>query len=156
MARQRTKDTSGKFVGDDPATPNVDEAWVDAPADPLEDVQVDAPVPAPVPTQPNPTMELSDLAPDPATQPTPEPQPAQVELKTSETSQPVNQLTPESIQVSVQEKLSNRLNSPESDPFVPSSQLSNEVKEVSRNDGFELTRGTEAGARLIAKARRGA
>jgi hypothetical protein len=82
-------------------------------------------------------------------------EPAAIDLKTAGSATIKDKPTKESIEASIQEKLSKRLNSPEVDPFVPSSQLNNEVKEVSRSNGFPLTRGTEVGARLMAKAKRG-
>lgn len=81
--------------------------------------------------------------------------PAQVELSvaTSEATLPERQ-SEESIQAMIHEKLSKRSDSPASDPFVPNNQLENEVKEVAKKSGFSLTRGTEIGARLIARAQR--
>lgn len=60
----------------------------------------------------------------------------------------------ESIEASIQEKLSRRSDEGEIDPFVPLKQLQNEVIQVAKDQGFHLTRGTEAGAALMARARR--
>jgi len=148
MTRQRAKDPVGKFVGDDPTTPNVNEAWDENPAAEI----------APNPETPEPPVAM---VPGPTEPPGLESEsheshePAVIDLKTAESTAIKDKPTKESIEASIQEKLSNRLNSPEVDPFVPSSQLNNEVKEVSRDNGFPLTRGTEVGARLMAKAKRG-
>jgi hypothetical protein len=145
MTRQRAKDPVGKFVGDDPTTPNVNEAWDENPAAVIA---------------PNPETPEHPVAMAPESTETPNlgaesHEPAVIDLKTAESTAIKDKPTKESIEASIQEKLSNRLNSPEVDPFVPSSQLNNEVKEVSRDNGFPLTRGTEVGARLMAKAKRG-
>jgi hypothetical protein len=145
MTRQRAKDPLGKFVGDNPTTPDVNEAWDENPAAEI----------APNPEAPEPPVAM---VPGPTEPPGLEPEshePAVIDLKTAESTAIKDKPTKESIEASIQEKLSNRLNSPEVDPFVPSSQLNNEVKEVSRDNGFPLTRGTEVGARLMAKAKRG-
>lgn len=60
----------------------------------------------------------------------------------------------ESIEAAIQERLSNRSQEGNVDPFVPSAQLQNEVKQVAKLNGFPLSRGTEAGAALMARARR--
>ena len=155
MTRRRTKDPLGQFVGDDLTTPDVNEAWVEAPIAEIN----------PNPETPEPHVAVTPEPPEPATTSavTPEPiglepeshEPAVIDLKTAESATIKDKPTKESIEASIQEKLSRRLNSPEVDPFVPSSQLNNEVKEVSRSNGFPLTRGTEVGARLMAKAKRG-
>jgi hypothetical protein len=69
-------------------------------------------------------------------------------------SAPKEKQSKESIEASIREKLSKRSDEGEVDPFVPSSQLENEVKQVAKESGFPLTRGTEAGAALMARARR--
>jgi len=177
MTRRRTKDPLGKFVGDDPTTPDVNEAWVETPVagvDPTPEITELIP-PPPVAVTPEPaepvtdpsvtvvTPEPTEPVTDPPVAVTPEPtglepgshEPAVINLKTAGSATIKDKPTKESIEASIQEKLSKRLNSPEVDPFVPSSQLNNEVKEVSRSNGFPLTRGTEVGARLMAKAKRG-
>ena len=60
----------------------------------------------------------------------------------------------ESIEAAIHEKLSRRSDEGSVDPFVPSPQLQKEVKQVAEESGFHLTRGTEAGAALMARARR--
>lgn len=81
--------------------------------------------------------------------------PVRIELKTSDSK---NNLPPaiskEEIAATVQEKLSRRTDEQGVDPFVPSTQLENEVKEVASNKGFPLSRGTEVGARLMARSKR--
>lgn len=82
-------------------------------------------------------------------------QPVALELKVGD-SQP---LTPkpidrEEITTAVKEKLSKKTDEKKSDPFVPQAQLDNEVVQVAREQGFHLSRGTEIGARLLARARR--
>ena len=62
--------------------------------------------------------------------------------------------SPEEIAVSMQEKLSQRSNEQGFNPFVPGSQLENEVKGIASQQGFPLSRGTEVGARLMARANR--
>ena len=59
-----------------------------------------------------------------------------------------------SIEAAIHEKLSRRSDEGSVDPFVPSPQLQKEVKQVAEESGFHLTRGTEAGAALMARARR--
>lgn len=147
MTRQRTKNPLGKFVGDDLTTPDVNEAWVEAPIAEI-DPNPETPEPAPEPAVTMTSESTESKSPESH-------EPAVIELKTAESTPIKDKPTKESIEASIQEKLSNRLNSPEVDPFVPSSQLNNEVKEVSRDNGFPLTRGTEVGARLMAKAKRG-
>ena len=156
MTRQRAKNPLGKFVGDDLTTPDVNEAWVEAPIAEI-DPNPETPEPAPETMTPEPVPELAvTMTPESTESKSPEShEPAVIELKTAESTSIKDKPTKESIEASIQEKLSNRLNSPEVDPFVPSSQLNNEVKEVSRDNGFPLTRGTEVGARLMAKAKRG-
>lgn len=63
-------------------------------------------------------------------------------------------LSTESIQASMEEKLSRRTDSEGEDPFVPHNQLEKEVHEIAQSEGFPLSRGTEVGARLLARARR--
>lgn len=80
-------------------------------------------------------------------------EPVSLEIKVNDGSQGGQKtLTKEGIEASVIEKLSRR--SEDSDPFVPNSQLDKEVTQVSKEKGFPLSRGTEVGARLFAKARR--
>ena len=137
MTKTRAKDDKGQFLGDNPATPDVDEAWVEDKSEvaPAEGDNADS------------TVE------DKVEKPSQEP--ATVELKTSETTALKEKQSKESIEASVQEKLSKRLDG-EVDPFIPSAQLQKEVKEIASQEGFQLTRGTEAGAALMARARRSA
>lgn len=82
-------------------------------------------------------------------------EPVVLELKTSESSP---NLAParskEEIAAAMQEKLSRKTDDAGADPFVPSVQLDNEVKEVANKKGFPLSRGTEIGARLMARSKR--
>lgn len=80
--------------------------------------------------------------------------PAGIELKREQEQPPLNQLSKEQIEASIKEKLSRRTDEQASDPFVPQTQLENEVKELAKNQGFQLTRGTEVGARLLARSLR--
>ena len=62
--------------------------------------------------------------------------------------------TPEKIQTDVREKLSKK--SVEENIFVPSNPaaLEKAATEVAKEQGFELTRGTSIGARLLARAQK--
>jgi hypothetical protein len=114
----------------------VNEAWVETPSEA--------------------SKEEKDLTAEPAPEVV-EPvgsEPAVVELKTSETANLKEKQSKEAIEASVQEKLSKRSSEEADDPFVPSAQLQKEVKEVAKQAGFPLSRGTEAGAALMARARR--
>ena len=122
MTNRRARTQEGEHAGDNPATPDVNEAWVETPSE-------------------SPKEDESIL-----------PEPAVVELKTSDTNELKEKQSKEAIEASIQEKLSQR--SEEVNPFVPSAQLQTEVKEVATQEGFHLTRGTEAGAALIARSRR--
>jgi len=80
-----------------------------------------------------------------------------IELKVLEVTEKTNlkeKQSKESIEASIQEKLSRRSDEGDVDPFVPSVQLQNEVKQVAKEAGFHLSRGTEAGAALMARAKR--
>ena len=72
----------------------------------------------------------------------------------SNESKTPKELTKETIEVSVKKKLAKKTDEDRSDPFVPQAQLDNEVVQVAREKGFPLSRGTEIGARLLARARR--
>lgn len=109
------------------------------------------------------TSEMTETPPSSETSETPE----DIE-KPTETSLPAETIpvvTPsegtlkekqskESIEAAIHEKLSRRSDEGSVDPFVPSPQLQKEVKQVAEESGFHLTRGTEAGAALMARARR--
>lgn len=75
-----------------------------------------------------------------------------------ETPKDNNNLAPavskEEIEASIQEKLSRKTDKQEVDPFVPGLQLDNEVKDIANKKGFPLSRGTEIGARLMARSNR--
>lgn len=82
-------------------------------------------------------------------------EPAVVALGTSSDSTAVSEtLSKESVEAMMQERLSRRTDEAASDPFVPQNQLDNEVKDIAKKSGFPLTRGTEIGARLIARSQR--
>jgi len=81
--------------------------------------------------------------------------PVNLELRVgSNESKTPKELTKETIEVSVKKKLAKKTDEDRSDPFVPQAQLDNEVVQVAREKGFPLSRGTEIGARLLARARR--
>lgn len=82
-------------------------------------------------------------------------QPVNLELRVgSNESRTPKELTKESIEVSVRKKLAKKTDEEKSDPFVPQAQLENEVIQVAKEKGFPLSRGTEIGARLLARSRR--
>lgn len=81
--------------------------------------------------------------------------PVELELRIgSQESKLPEKLSKEEIETSVKEKLARRTDSTDSNPFVPQTQLEGEVKEVAKNKGFPLSRGTEVGARLLARSKR--
>ena len=135
MTKSRAKNEQGHFIGDNPSTPDVNEAWVE--------------------TSDETSKEAKSLFTEPVvTEQVEEPsgsEPAVVELNTSDTTPLKEKQSKEAIEASIQEKLSKRF--PEDvDPFVPSAQLQKEVKEIAEQAGFSLSRGTEAGAALMARA----
>lgn len=82
-------------------------------------------------------------------------EPASIELKVGgKESGKLEEVSREKIEASMMEKLSRRTDSDSSDPFVPQVQLEKEVIQISKERGFPLSRGTEIGARLIAKSNR--
>lgn len=146
MARRRTHNSKGQFIADDPSTKEVNEAWETPPVggstDTVATVHEE--------TKVEPKVETKVEAHEEAGK-----QPVEIELKYGSNQdsapQPVSR---EKIEASVKEKLSRKTDSPASNPFVPHTQLENEVKEVAKNQGFQLSRGTEIGARLIARSHR--
>ena len=148
MTKRRATNQEGEYAGDNLVKPDVNEALVETMeeeksfptelivAEPLEEhAAVEVVVETPVIIEPTGT------------------EPAVVILKTSDTTELKEKQSKEAIEASIQEKLSKR-SSEEVDPFVPSAQLQQEVKEIAKQEGFPLSRGTEAGAALIARARR--
>lgn len=83
----------------------------------------------------------------------PDKSPVSLELHTSKETSVKEKPSKESIEASIQEKLSKRSDT-DVDPFVPAPQLQKEVKDIANTQGFPLNRGTEAGAALMARARR--
>ncbi len=82
-------------------------------------------------------------------------QPVNLELLYGDkASNPPEKLTKEKVEASVRKKLAKKTDAEKTDPFVPQSQLDNEVVQVAREKGFPLSRGTEIGARLLARSRR--
>lgn len=81
--------------------------------------------------------------------------PVELELRVgSNEAKLPGKVSKEEIEASVKDKLSRKNDSPEMNPFVPQTQLENEVKEVAKKQGFPLSRGTEIGARLLARSKR--
>lgn len=82
-------------------------------------------------------------------------QPVNLELLYGDkASNPPEKLTKEKVEASVRKKLAKKTDAEKTDPFVPQAQLDNEVVQVAREKGFPLSRGTEIGARLLARSRR--
>lgn len=81
--------------------------------------------------------------------------PVELELRvgSSENRLP-GKISKEEIEASVKDKLSRKTDAAGLNPFVPQTQLENEVKEVAKKQGFPLSRGTEIGARLLARSKR--
>lgn len=80
--------------------------------------------------------------------------PLEVATQVPETTDLKGAPSKESIEAEISSKLSKRDDSEDVNPFVPMTQLTNEVKQVAETEGFQLSRGTEIGARLIARAQR--
>lgn len=80
--------------------------------------------------------------------------PAEIRLQTPESPALKEAASKESIEASINDKLSRKNDDEGPNPFVPLAQLSGEVKAVAEREGFELNRGTEVGARLLARANR--
>lgn len=81
--------------------------------------------------------------------------PVELELKTgSQANSLPDKVSKEKIEAAVMDRLSRKTDSEESNPFVPQVQLDNEVKEIAKAKGFQLSRGTEIGARLLARSKR--
>lgn len=79
--------------------------------------------------------------------------PADVELQTAEDANEVKEAaSKESVEAAINDKLSRRADAEGENPFVPLTQLQNEVKDVANKEGFPLNRGTEIGARLLARS----
>lgn len=76
------------------------------------------------------------------------------EPKDEKSDEETRELITQKVQTSIREKLSRKNDSEAFDPFVPQSQVDNEVVQVSREKGFPLSRGTEIGARLLARSKR--
>lgn len=82
-------------------------------------------------------------------------EPLEVELRTAQKEEaPAPAQRKEEIEAAIQEKLSRKTDSEGADPFVPNIQLENEVKDIASKKGFPLSRGTEIGARLMARSKR--
>ena len=81
-------------------------------------------------------------------------EPAEIKLQNPEVAEVEKKPIKEVIEAQILEKLSRKTSADGLDPFVPSAQLENEVKDVARKQGFPLSRGTEIGARLMARANR--
>lgn len=82
-------------------------------------------------------------------------QPASLELRYGDKDNKVpEKLTKERVESSVRRKLAKKTDDNREDPFVPQAQLDNEIVQVAREKGFPLSRGTEIGARLLARSKR--
>lgn len=84
----------------------------------------------------------------------PEPENLEVQSQTEEPVAPAEAAAPEKIQTDVREKLARRTDN--EDVFVPANPVALEkaAKEVAKEQGFELNRGTSIGARLLARAQK--
>lgn len=132
MPRKRARQDDGEYRGDDPSTPDINEAWVEVPEETVE-------APAPEQVEAEPEVTVSELEPLVTQEPvTLAPAPEKKEIETD-----------------VRKKLERKTDG--EDPFVPqnSAQLENEAKRVAKERGFELNRGTSIGARLMARRRLG-
>lgn len=143
MAKRRARNPQGEFLGDSPETKDVNEAWVSV--EPQNSQEAEPSI--------EPTTEVAEETPEQIAEAGR--QPAVVELNygsdMNRTPAPVSK---EKIEISVKEKLARKTDAVDSNPFVPNVQLENEVKEIAENKGFPLSRGTEIGARLLARANR--
>jgi hypothetical protein len=85
---------------------------------------------------------------------TPEPENIEVESQTEEPVAPSEAQAPEKIQTDVREKLARRTDN--EDVFVPANPVALEkaAAEIAKEQGFDLTRGTSIGARLLARAQK--
>lgn len=146
MARQKSSTSEESEII---ASPDVEQA-------PTPELEATAPA----------TLEIK---PEPTEAPTPEPEatvpatlevepeptaPVALELQTQKDSGLKEKASKESIEAAIKEKLSRKTDSDDIDPFVPSVQLDKEVKDIANKGGFPLSRGTEIGARLMARANR--
>lgn len=84
----------------------------------------------------------------------PEPENIEVQSQTEEPVAPAEAAAPEKIQTDVREKLARRTDN--EDVFVPANPVALEkaAAEIAKENGFELTRGTSIGARLLARAQK--
>ena len=84
----------------------------------------------------------------------PEPENIEVQSQTEEPVAPAEAAAPEKIQTDVREKLARRTDN--EDVFVPANPVALEkaAAESAKENGFELTRGTSIGARLLARAQK--
>lgn len=132
------------------------------PSDTTPETPMDELLTEPVEQEIAPTNETPQLEVTPTEEPA-KAEPAEVDPKSpvnlelrvgSNESKTPKELTKEIIEVSVKKKLAKKTDEDRSDPFVPQAQLDNEVVQVAREKGFPLSRGTEIGARLLARSRR--
>lgn len=153
MARNRTSQKEGAVepaleITPEAAAEVAPEAALEvAPAAPPEAAAEEAPEPAP---EPAPEAVVAPPT-DPAVEAS---APAVVELQTAKDATVAPARSKEEIAAEMHEKLSRKTDKDGADPFVPSSQLENEVKEIASKKGFPLSRGTEIGARLMARSKR--
>jgi hypothetical protein len=146
MARQKSSTSEESEII---ASPDVEQAITP---------ELEATVPATLEVKPEPTEaptpELEATVPaTPEVEPEPT-APVALELQTQKDSGLKEKASKESIEAAIKEKLSRKTDSDGIDPFVPSVQLDKEVKDIANKGGFPLSRGTEIGARLMARANR--
>jgi len=130
MARKRTRSTEGEFLADNPATPDINEAWEETPETP----EAQAPEAPEAPAAP---ANIEQITPS------------------EEPVAPAAAPEKETIETDVRKKLAKKTE--EENPFIPqnSAQLEAAAKEVAKEKGFDLTRGTSIGARLMARRKLG-
>jgi hypothetical protein len=151
MARTRARNTSGSFKGDDKSTPDVNEAWVEQTP---KSENAKEPAAGNLQVTPEPSR-IENLATDAKEELSPT-EPVNLEVETP-SSEPVAapEATPAvKIQTDVREKLMKK--SVDENVFVPANPaaLEKAATEVAKDNGFELTRGTSIGARLMARAQK--
>lgn len=138
MARQKSSTSEESEII---ASPDVEQA-------PTPELEATAPATLEIKPEPEATVPATlEVEPEPTA-------PVALELQTQKDSGLKEKASKESIEAAIKEKLSRKTDSDDIDPFVPSVQLDKEVKDIANKGGFPLSRGTEIGARLMARANR--